>query len=79
MLPCTGAGAGAGAGADAVDCLYDGGAKAILVSVELLLSVFDKGGRGGGAAKLTETSGVVFREICGEIDLIMLNGIVGPR
>lgn len=47
------------------------------MSVELTLSTFGKGGR-GGAVKLLDTSGVVFREICGEIDLIMLKGSVGP-
>lgn len=47
------------------------------MSVELVLSAFVKGGR-GGAVKLLETSGVIFRDICGEIDLIMLKGIVGP-
>lgn len=67
-----------GSGVDAVDCLWDGGARADLVSVELVLSAFVIGGR-GGAVKWLETSGVVFREICGEIDLIMLKGIVGPR
>lgn len=72
MLPSAG-------GFEVEACLLTGGPVTVLKSVLLLVSTVDKEGRGDAAATLLTASDVVVLEIWGVMDLIKLNGIVGPR